>query len=206
MEVKEKKKKENLVKSDNKTKMFFIYLVSIVSLVLVVLMVTSKEGNIENKVKSSLDKIVEKGDLETVNFTYNVIAKQCKDKNKCNKKSNNIDDFEYVVSCKGTITAGIDFEKVEVKIDKKNKELIVTMPEANITETNVGSLKFFHGADIPANELPNARNLCKETIEEKSQKDGNLLPAAKEQAKVLLESFYKQWLKSFDKKYKIEVK
>lgn len=41
---------------------------------------TSKEGKTINNVKSSLDKVVEKSNLETVSFTYNVIAKKCKDK------------------------------------------------------------------------------------------------------------------------------
>lgn len=38
----------------------------------------SKEGNIKSNAKISLDKIVEKSDLETANITYNVIAKKCK--------------------------------------------------------------------------------------------------------------------------------
>lgn len=204
MEVKEKKGKFKLF--DTKTKMLSFCIISIIVLVFIILTITNKGGNIEVKVKTSLDRIVEKSDLETVKFTYNVIAKQCKDKKECDKKSNNIKDFEYVVSCKGTITAGIDFEQVKVEVDKKNKKLIVTMPEAGITEINVGSLKFLNGEDIPANELPNARKLCEETIDEKSKNDGKLLPVAKEQAEIVLQSFYNQWVKSFDKKYTVEVK
>ena len=69
----------------------------------------NKEGQIKMKVKSTLEKVVEKSDLETVTITYNVIAKKCKDEENCDKKSNNISDFQYVVSCKGSFVVGIDF-------------------------------------------------------------------------------------------------
>lgn len=40
------------------------------------LLINNHEGNIKTVIKSSLDKIVEKSDLETANVTYNVIAKK----------------------------------------------------------------------------------------------------------------------------------
>ena len=150
--------------------------------------------------------IVEKSDLETINVTYNIIAKQCK-KNDCDKKSNNIDDYKYVVSCKGTITAGINFKDVKIDEDIKNKKIIVTVPEATLTgEPIIGSVKFLNGEDVSADELPNARKLCQEETKAKSEKDDKLIPAAKEQAKIVLEEFYKQWIKSYDNTYVVEVK
>lgn len=141
----------------------------------------SKEGNIKSNVKISLDKIVEKSDLETANITYNVIAKKCKNEEECDLESNNITDFRYVVSCKGTITAGIDFSKIKIEQIDKEKKLIITMPEATLKgEPTIGSTKFLNGTDISANELPEARKLCQETVKEKSEKDNKLLPAAKE--------------------------
>ena len=210
MEVKEKKeiveKENNTIKSNNKNKVLIFGILTVIALVVVVLTITNKKGNIEIKAKSKLDKVVEKIDLETATFNYNVIAKQCKKDEKCNKESNNIDDFEYVVSCTGTVTAGIKDKIPKVEVDKKNKKLIIEVPEAEVTEVNVGSLKFLNGEDIPAIEFPNARKLCQDTIEEKSKKDENLIPAAKEQAEVVLKSFYEQWIKAIDKEYKVEVK
>lgn len=167
----------------------------------------SKEGNIKSNVKISLDKIVEKSDLETANITYNVIAKKCKNEEECDLESNNITDFRYVVSCKGTITAGIDFSKIKIEQIDKEKKLIITMPEATLKgEPTIGSTKFLNGTDISANELPEARKLCQETVKEKSEKDNKLLPAAKEQARVVLEEFYTQWIKAYDSDYMVEVK
>lgn len=205
MEVKEEKNKK-IEMTDMQKKLIIIILVVVIIILGIIFIVLNKAGETKTNVTSSLDRIVEKGDLETVNFTYNVIAKQCKDEEDCDLESNNIDDFEYVVYCTGTLTAGIDFEKVKVDLDKSNKKLIVTMPEATITEINVGTLKFLDGEEIPASELPNARKLCKETIKSKSDNDGKLLPAAKEQASVVLVSLYEQWLKAFDEDYKVEVK
>lgn len=121
-------------------------------------------------------------------------------------KSNNIDDFKYVVSCKGTITAGIDFSKVEIDVDEKKKIITVTIPEATLEKSaSVGSVKFLNEG-VSADELPNARSLCADTIKSKSESDEKLLPAAKEQARVVLEGFYSQWIKAYNEEYKIEVK
>lgn len=208
MEVNEAKKdvKKKVLKIMEKKKLLIFGVVCIAILIFILLIVTSKEGSVEFKVKTSLDRIVEKGDLETVNFTYNVIGKQCKKKDNCDKKSNDIDNFEYVVSCKGTVTAGINFEKIEIVVDESEKKLLVKIPAAEVKDINVGSIKFLNGEDLPASELANARKLCDETIEEKSKSDDELLSAAKEQAEVVLESFYGQWVKAFDEEYEVEVK
>ena len=165
-----KKVKETKINIKSKFKFIVFGIAILIILLLVLSLINSKSGSIETKVKVSLDRIVEKSDLETANITYNVIAKKCKTDG-CDKSSNNIKDFEYVVSCKGTITAGIDFNNVKLEVDKKNKKVTITIPEASITgEPNIGSIKFLDGNDVAANELPNARNLCKETVIEKSEK------------------------------------
>lgn len=88
-----------------------------------------------------------------------------------------------------------------------NKEIItVTLPEATLNENpSVSSVKFLN-EDVSADELPNARNLCSDTIKNKSKSDEKLLPAAKEQARVVLEEFYSQWIKAYNDEYKVEVK
>ena len=202
--VEQEKKEEKHQKIKNPLKALCLILLSLIFIALIsVILVLNKEGKITEKVKTSLDKIVEKSDLETINVTYNIIAKQCK-KNDCD---NNIDDYKYVVSCKGTITAGINFKDVKIDEDIKNKKIIVTVPEATLTgEPTIGSVKFLNGEDVSADELPNARKLCQEETKAKSEKDDKLIPAAKEQAKTVLEEFYKQWIKSYDNAYVVEVK
>lgn len=193
MEVKEKKKS------------LFLIIGIVVIVILVILLMSNKNGNVEFKVKSSLERLDEKSDLETVNYTYNVVAKQCKKNEKCDKSSNDIDDFEYVVSCKGTVTAGIEFKDINVDVNKDNKTILITLPEATIKDTSVVSRKFLNGEDLPASELVNAEKLCAKTILEKSKKDKEILKTAKEQAQVVVEGFYSQLGDAF-KEYKVEVK
>lgn len=205
-EVKEEEVKEENKKGVKKNKAIFpVIIVLLLIIVIGLFVVTRGHGSVKTHIKTSLESIVEKSDLETANITYNVIAKKCKDEKKCDKKSNNIDDFKYVVSCKGTITAGIDFKKINIEVD--GKKVLITMPEATIVgEPNIGSIKFINGKDIEAAELPDARKLCQETVIEKSKNDNKLIPAAKEQARVVLEEFYDQWIKAYDSSYTIEVK
>lgn len=178
----------------------------IILLVIIIFSYTGKKVKTKVSVKSSLEKVVEKSDLETVNFTYNVIAKKCRDDNDCDLTSNNIDDFKYVVSCEGIITAGIDFNDVKIEIDDINKTIIVTIPEAKLTgEPGVQPPKFLNDEDLHG-ELPNAMKLCVETIKNKSNEDGKLLVAAKDQARVVLESFYSKWIKAYNPKYVVEVR
>lgn len=187
---------------------WLIPLLLVFIVLLVVLFVNfNKEGQIKMKVKSTLEKIVEKSDLETVTFTYNVIAKQCRDNEVCDKTTNDINNFKYVVSCKGSIVAGIDFKKIVVDVNQKNKKVVIKIPEAAIIdEPNILSIKFLNGNELPASELPNARKLCQETIKEKSSVDEKLIPAAKEQSIIVLEEFYNQWIKAYNSSYRVEVK
>ena len=196
----EKTKKKTVIK----IKIPFLLIIAII---IIVLVIPKKPVQMKIKVKSTLEKVVEKSDLETINITYNVIAKKCKDGQMCDKSSNNIDDFSYVASCKGTVTAGIDFQKVKVDVDTKSKKVIVTMPEATlIGEPNILSIKLLNGNELAASEHPNARKLCQETTKEKSENDEKLIPAAKEQSRVVLEAFYKQWIKAYDSSYTVEVR
>ncbi len=187
-------------------KLLVFLLVGVIALSIIIALMPKDEERIEMKVKSSLVKIIEKSDLETVNITYNVIAKKCKEDD-CDTTSNNIGDFKYVVSCKGTITAGIDFTKVKIDVDEENKKIVVEVPDAIIKgEPNIGSIKFLNGNNVSADELPNARKLCQEVTKSKSQEDNQLIPEAKAQAITILEEFYSQWIKAYDPSYTVEVK
>lgn len=77
--VEQEKKEEKHQKIKNPLKALCLILLLLIFIALIsVILVLNKEGKITEKVKTSLDKIVEKSDLETINVTYNIIAKQCK--------------------------------------------------------------------------------------------------------------------------------
>lgn len=173
--------------------------------VVVILALSNKEEDISVNLKSTLEKIVEKNQLETVTFTYNVIGKQCLEQG-CDKTSNNVEDYKYVVSCKGTVTAGINFDNVKLNLNEEAKMLNVEIPEATITETNILATNFLNGDKLPASEIVSARELCKNTIQEKVNQDEELIEASKEQVRIILSTYYEKWVKALGNDYKVEVK
>ena len=210
-EIVEEKTTDKLIKTikriniKNNISKFLIILIALVILILVIISITRKNTKIEIKVRSTLEKVVEKSDLETVSIVYNVIAKKCLDDNTCDKNSNDTNQFSYVVSCRGTIVAGIDFK--DVKVDVKNKKITIEIPEATMkNDPSIESAKFLDGDSLSATELPEAIKLCQETIIERSTADDKLIPFAKEQARFVLEEFYQEWVKAYDKSYVVEVK
>ncbi len=188
---KEKKKK--------KIKLPIIPIIIIVLIVIAVISFTSGGGKEITKVKSMITDITDKSDLKTASITYNVIAKEC-EKEGCDKSSNNIKNFKYVVSCKGTLTANIDFSKIQVDFIKDDNTYKIKIPEVTISDdVKLGDRSFIKGENTSPDDLPNILKLCENTIKEKAKADNKLLPAAREQAIVVLVNYYGQLIKSYNK-------
>ena len=200
---------EKIKKLNKTTKIIIILLIIIAVLGVALGVVNSETGKLKISATSSLEKIVEKNDLETVNYTYNAIAKQPK-RDDVPENSENTDDYKYFVSYEGTVSAGIDFKQVKIDIDKETKKLIITVPEPKITGYNVdiGSLKFIFTKDKynEASELENAFKLCKADLEARSEKDELILQTAKQNSITVLEAFFKPWIETFNKEYQVEIK
>lgn len=213
MVVKENFKNDNnfftkLIKSSSKTKIIIILIIFVVlSLFLSSFFSSSKK--IKFSAESSLEKVVDMNNLETVTYTYNAIARQCK-KTNCSSESTDIDDYKYFVSYEGTVTAGIDFKQVKIDVDKKAKKLIIDLPEPIITGHNVdiSKLKFiFKGEKYnEASELENAFKLCKRDLENRTTEDDLILKTAKDNSISVLKGFYEPMIKKIDKDYIIEFK
>lgn len=191
------------------TKIIIILLIVIAILLFALGVANSKEGEIIISAKSSLERIVEKNELQTVNYTYNAIAKQPKNKN-IPENSENDDDYKYFVLYEGMLSAGIDFKQVKINVDSDSKKLIITIPEPKITgyNVNIGSLKFIFTKDKynEASELENAFKLCKEDLQKRSEKDTLILQTAKQNSITVLEAFFKPWLETFNDEYQLEIK
>lgn len=211
----EKKKKfiynliEKIKRLSKSQKIFLILVIVIIILCLALGMGNSKAGQLKISATSSLEKIVEKNDLETVNYTYNAIAKQPKSDN-IPENSENTDDYKYFVSYEGTVTAGIDFKQVKIDVDTDAKKLVITIPEPKITGYNVdiGKLNFIFKKDKynEASELESAFKLCKADLEKRSEMDDLILKTAKENTITVLEAFFRPWIEVFNNEYEVEIK
>lgn len=199
---------DKIKKLNKTTKIIIILLVIIAILCLALGIANSETGKLKISATSSLEKIVEKNDLETVNYTYNAIAKQPKNEN-VSENSENTDDYKYFVSYQGSVSAGIDFKQVKIDVDEKEKKLIITVPEPKITGYNVdiGSLKFIFTKEKynEASELENAFKLCKSDLANRSEKDSLILQTAKQNSITVLEAFFKPWIETFNNEYDVEI-
>lgn len=200
---------EKFKKLNKSTKIIILLLIIIAVLCLALGIANSETGKLKISAKSSLEKIVEKNDLETVKYTYNAIARQPINPD-TNVDSENNDDYKYFVSYEGTVSAGIDFKQVKIDVDQEEKKLIITVPEPKITGYNVdiGKLNFIFKKDKydEASELENAFKLCKADLEKRSEKDELILKTAKQNSISVLEAFFKPWIETFNDKYQVEIK
>jgi hypothetical protein len=193
------KNEENIKKEKKKIKLPIIPIILIVLIIVAIINFIPSKRNETIKIKSMLTDVTNKSDLETAKITYNVIAKEC-EKEGCDKSSNKISDFKYVVSCKGSVVANIDFSKIKIDFDKNENTFKINIPKVSISDDiELGSKSFIKGEKLPASEVTNAQTLCEETIKEKAKADNKLLPAAREQVIVVLDNYYSQLIKSYNK-------
>ncbi len=106
---------------------------------------------------------------------------------------------KFVYSCDGIISAGVDFEKINLKTDETENKITITvdMPQAEIhsSELDLNSFKLLDEEKnifnpITVEEVKNSFNNIK-TYEEKKAKEKGLLEKANANAKVLIENFLK---------------
>ncbi|MBQ7789844.1 MAG: DUF4230 domain-containing protein [Bacilli bacterium] len=163
---------------------------------------SSSEGDEITKVSSTFEGFVEKAELNVATFNYNVIAKKCKDGDKkCDKKSNDISDFEHVVSCKGKVV--VKYQVEDIKYKHEGGKVFITMPKPIVDTVEDVKVNSLNGGDHPASSLPKVIELCKNEIRERSSNDEQLIETSQNQATVVLKSFYEQLEKINGDSYEI---
>ncbi len=206
MEEKTKNKKSNKKKFFSKKliRKLKVPALCIIALLLVGLLITmlipNKEGSVTTITKSTLQKIVEINELSTVDYVYNAIATKYDKNNK---------DELYHVAYEGTVTAGIDFNKIEFDIDQKSKKITITTPDVEIQETRIdmGNLEFIFMEDAKENAVSqDAYKLCKADLEKRVKEENLLFTTAKENAISSVTALFQPWIETVDKSYKIEIK
>ena len=188
-------------------KLIIFLLVTIVILSFTIYLLFNKDSSngIIIRAKSAFKKSTDLSELQTATFTYNGVAKRCKDE--C--KDDGHDEYLYYVSYEGDVTAGIDFDEIEFRIDKEHKKMIIVMPEVSITNarTYIEKQKFiFRNSKYDTvSELSEANRICNLDIKKRVSEDNRLLETAKENAKIVLEHFFEPWLNTYYSDYTLEV-
>ena len=117
---------------------------------------------------------------------------------------------KFVYSCDGVISAGVNFEKINLITDETENKITITvdMPEAEIhsSELDLDSFKMLDEErnifnPITVEEVKNSFNNIK-SYEEQKAKEKGLLVKANANAKTLIENFLKSSIG--DKEYEIK--
>ncbi len=153
----------------------------------------------------AFQKSVDTEELRTATFTYNGVVIKCKEE--C--KNDGTDERLYFVSYEGEVTAGLDFDKIDFNVDKKNKKMTIIMPEVKITNAQAFMEKqkyiFKNSKYDNVNEITEANRLCNEDIKKRASEDEQLLATAKDNAKIVLEQFFETWLNNYYDGYTLEI-
>jgi hypothetical protein len=151
----------------------------------------NREGQIDVVSEHNVKETIQTSDLSTVKYTYNAVVTE-KDK----KGKNDA----YYIAYNGTIEAGIDLDKVQVEVDKDNKEIMITIPDAKITGTYVeeGDLDYIFKKKKYETEKVYATALkaCQEDLKKESKRK-DILEKAKEISKDKVRALIEPWASGY---------
>ena len=160
----------------------------------------SKKETVTTVTKSLLEKILEISDFSTLVFTYNSIT-DVMDLDKKNVK--------YHVAYEGTVTAGIDLQKVDISVNEDSHKIVITVPDATVQNTNVdmGGMDFIFEKKKYDTETVSqeAYKACLKDLENKAN-ENTLLSMAKENAVNAITALVSPWVEQMNDEYTIEVK
>lgn len=149
--------------------------------------------------KSSLEKILEISDLQTLEYTYNAVT-DVTDEN---------GNIKYHVAYEGRVTAGIDFSKIEKEIDEEKKTIKLILPQAKIQEVSVdtGTMDYIFERKKYETETVSheAYKACIDDLKKRADKEADLLDIASENSLDTIKALVEPWVKEIDASYKVEV-
>lgn len=170
------------IKSLNRATKFIVGGAIAAVLIAVLLMIVfSGSGDVTISVETSLKEMITSSQLRTAEYTYNSIA-DIKDGDK----------VKYHVSYKGTVSAGVDFEKIEVIREGNTIQIIV--PEVQILEVVVDpelDYIFIKEKYDTETTYAEATEACKKDLLAKAQSNDTLLKTARESAEDTLKALMK---------------
>ena len=174
-----------------------VALVLVVAVILIVAIAVKKENKKEIISSATLKEIIEISELSTFETVYNGVAQVMNEKKE--------DEVDYYVSYEATIKAGIDFSKIMIDVDHEKKEIIVTMPEIQINDSDVdiASLDYIFVNEKANNETvtQKAYEVCKEDVNNECSQEDAIYDLAQQNAKNVIEALIKPFVNQMDEEY-----
>lgn len=161
----------------------------------------SDQGTVNTISKASLEKVIEKSDLATIDYTYNAVA-AVYDEDESNLK--------YHVAYEGVVTAGIDITKINIDTNEGEKIITITIPKSQIQDINVnmGTLEFIFSDEQYETETVSqeAYKASLTDLKNKANKEESLLSLARDNAVAAIKALISPWVEQIDGEYTVEVK
>lgn len=150
---------------------------------------------------STLEKILDVSDLSTYEAIYNGVA-----------KVTNPDDpqeIDYYVSYSATVKAGIDFKKIKVSLDEKDKIISVELPELQPPEVmvDIGSMDYiFFNEDANTETVSEqAYKQCIEDVTQESKNERAIYDLAEQNARNIVEALIRPFINGLDSEYQLQI-
>jgi hypothetical protein len=160
--------------------------------------IIGKEGEVTTITESNIEDVLEISELQTADYIYNAVAKVYDD-----------DNIIYYIAYEGTVTAGIDFDDIEIELNNETKEITLSVPQSTIQDciVDIGSLEYIFVDEKynNENELKNAYAYCEEDLKTRVENERELLENATENARQVVEALVSPWVNQIDADYKITV-
>ena len=195
--------KQTTVTGNKILKQFSVILLVILIIVAVVVgtKITSRKAAPDIISKATLERIINISDLSTFEAVYNGVAKVMNEKNP--------ENIDYYVSYNAKVKAGLDFEKVDLEIDKNRKVITVKLPEIKITDVNVdiASLDYIFVDDKSNTETVSvqAYKQCIEDVTNKSAEEEAIYTLAEQNSHNIIEALISPFVKQLDEEYQLVI-
>lgn len=162
--------------------------------------VIGEEGETVTFSEATIKKVFEISDLSTADYIYNAVARAYEEDG----------GVRYYVAYEGRIKAGIDFGKIQVDIDEGEKIITITIPEIEFQEKTVdpGTLEFiFRDRKSETENIhQEAYLLCQNDLDEKINREQELMELARANAVSVVEALVTPWMKQVEEEYRVEFK
>lgn len=148
-----------------------------------------------------LEEVINVSELSTFEAVYNGVAKVF-------NKQNPV-EIDYYVSYCSKIKAGIDFEKVDVKVDNEKKIITATLPEVTITDVTVDITTldyiFQNAAANNSSVSEEAYKACINDATAESRRQKDIYSFAQQNAENVIRALIDPFVSQLEEGYTLEV-
>ena len=179
----------------------FTLVVIVIAFGLVGTRIAKRESEQEIISTSTLERIINVSNLSTFQAVYNGIAKVMNE--------NMTGKVDHYVSYDSKVKAGLDFKKIDLKIDNEKKAITVILPEIEIIDVNVDitSLDYIFMNENANTETVSAQayKKCIEDVENESRNQKAIYELAEQNAHSIIEALIKPFVEQLDDEYQLVI-